>query len=171
MLSALGDLDSLIAEAEPPYDGILGFSHGSCLAATLLLRPPHPSAQQLPFLASRASTPFKVAVFFSAGMAAEHATLQDDEVRMLQQAQSLTNSERAALRTINIPTAHVFAENDEIAPGQGHLLVGLCSPERRHVATHRLGHRIPGAVERNDLNNAVNVIKEAIRDAEALRKG
>jgi pimeloyl-ACP methyl ester carboxylesterase len=170
MLSALSDLDSLIAEADPPYDGILGFSHGSCLAATLLLRPSLAPTHYSPLVASRAGTPFKVAVFFSAGMAAEHAALQDDEVKMLQQTHSLTSSERADLRTIDIPTAHIFAENDEIAPGQGHLLAGLCSAERRHLATHRLGHRIPGAAERNDLNNAVNVIREAVRDAEAMRR-
>lgn len=162
MMSALSDLDSLIAEAEPAYDGILGFSHGSCLAATLLLRPPPASTHYSPFGVSRTGTPFKVAVFFSAGMAADHAALQADEVKMLQQTHG------AASRMIDIPTAHVFAENDEIAPGQGHLLAGLCSVERKHVATHRLGHRIPSAAERNDLNNAVNVIKAAIKDAEAM---
>ncbi|KAL4860798.1 serine hydrolase FSH [Aspergillus spectabilis] len=162
MLSALRDLDSLIAEADPSYDGVLGFSHGSCLAATLLLHPPQARAHHSTF-----ATLFKVAVFFSAGTAADYAALQADEVKMLQQTQAPGGR---ATTTIDIPTVHVFAENDEIAPGQGDLLVGLCSTKGRHVATHRLGHRIPGAAERNDLDNAVKVIKEAIRDAEAREK-
>ncbi|KAL2871602.1 serine hydrolase FSH [Aspergillus lucknowensis] len=144
MLSALRDLEALVADAEPAYDGVLGFSHGSCLAATLLLMPGAPS--------------FKVAVFFSAGMAADHSALQADVVTMLQQQHGGA--------TIDIPTAHVFAENDEVAPGQGQLLVGLCAARGRHVATHGLGHQIPGAAERGDLENAVRVIREAIADAE-----
>ncbi|CEN60975.1 hypothetical protein ASPCAL07645 [Aspergillus calidoustus] len=180
MLSALRDLDALIADADPPYDGVAGFSHGSCLAATLLLRPsPSPLAglaehSTFATMRARAPAPFRVAVFFSAGMAADYAALQDDEVKMLEQtqAQAPSSGERAAVpMTIDIPTAHIFAENDEVAPGQGHLLARLCSAQGRHVSTHRLGHCIPGAGERRDLDNAVRAIRGAISDAEARGKG
>jgi len=146
MLSALDDLDTLIAEADPPYDAVLGFSHGSCLAATMLLR----SSRNI-------ESSFKLAVFFSAGMAADHAALHQDKVQMLQQ--------NPGGRLIDIPTAHVYAENDEVAPSQGKLLFGLCSEKERYMAVHRLGHRVPGTAERGDLENAVAVIRRAIEDA------
>lgn len=160
MLSALDDLDTLIAEADPAYDAVLGFSHGSCLAATMLVRP----RQGL----GRASCPFKLAVFFSAGMSADHPSLHLDKVQMLTGIPVHSDGSR---RKIDIPTAHIYAENDDLAPGQGQLLWELCD-ERvgRYRAVHRLGHRIPGTTERTDLDNAVIAIRQAIADAKMKAK-
>lgn len=146
LLAALDDLDALIGEADPAYDAVLGFSHGSTLAATLLTRP-----------GQNVNPPFKVAVFFSAGMAADHAALHRDEVQVLQ-------SEPGG-RRIRIPTAHVYAEKDDVAPEQGRLLQGLCDDKIMYAAVHQLGHQIPGVGEKKDLEAAVASIKLAIADA------
>lgn len=148
MLSALVDLDTLIAESDPPYDAILGFSQGSCLAATMLLRDDGPQP------------PFKLAVFLSAGMAADYQALEhgDGKVQMLR---GKLGGER-----INIPTVHVYGENDSNAPGQGGLLRDLCQEEGRQTAVHRLGHQVPGGAERQDLDKAVAAIKRAIEAAQ-----
>ncbi|KAK8069349.1 serine hydrolase FSH [Apiospora phragmitis] len=151
MLAALEDLDSLVAEAEPPYDGVLGFSHGCSLAATMLTRPRLQGAEE--------TTPFKLAVFLCAGMAADHdSLLQRDLIEKLRSV--LGNNKR-----IKIPTAHIYAENDEACPGQGALLQSLCA-ENAYAAVHSLGHRIPGATEKKELEAAALAIKRAIADAQ-----
>jgi predicted esterase len=147
MLEALDDLDGLIAEADPPYDAILGFSHGSTLAATLLTRPKH-DMQPLPF---------KLAIFLSAGMAADHPSLAQDEIRVLQQAIEGQNH-----RIIPIPTAHIYAGNDEVAPGQGKMLQSLCQENVMHSAVHQLGHRVPGNGDRKEMDAAVAAIRRAM---------
>jgi predicted esterase len=147
MLEALDDLDGLIEEADPPYDAILGFSQGSTLAATMLTRPK--TDMQPP--------PFKLAVFLSAGMAADHTSLTQDEIRVLQHAK-----EGKDYRMISIPTAHIFADNDEVAPGQGRMLQSLCQESFMYSAVHRLGHRIPGNGDKKDLDAAVAAIRRAI---------
>ncbi|KAJ0115701.1 hypothetical protein J7T55_010524 [Diaporthe amygdali] len=145
LLNALDDLDALVREADPPYDGVVGFSHGSTLAATLLTRPDQ-SAQP----------PFKVAVFLSPGMAANHASLSQDKIEILQP--------NTVYQRICIPTALVYAEKDEVAPEQGVLLQGLCDEKVMHVAIHQLGHQIPGIKEKRDLEEAVTAITLAIED-------
>ncbi|KAL3448146.1 serine hydrolase FSH [Aspergillus insuetus] len=181
--SALRDLDVLIADADPPYDGVWGFSHGACLAATMLARPQQQSITSTittacaTRISARLPAPFRVAVFFSAGMAADHGALQVDEIRMLRVSGGV-GGDVAGERTtiglgdglIEIPTAHVFADEDEVAPEQGGLLVRLCAATGRHVATHGLGHCIPGAAERESLEAAVEAIRGAIRDAEERTK-
>ncbi|KAJ6093085.1 hypothetical protein N7486_008374 [Penicillium sp. IBT 16267x] len=145
MLSALEDLDTLIEEADPPYDAVLGFSHGTTLAATLLLRP------------TGVELPFKLAVFFSAGMAADHGALHHDEVKMMQPKPG---------QRITIPTVHIYATNDEVAPGQGSLLQGLCDHRTSYTAVHQLGHQIPGIADGKDLEAASVAIRRAIWEAQ-----
>lgn len=145
LLNALDDLDALVREADPPYDGVVGFSHGSTLAATLLTRPDQ-----------NAQPPFKMAVFLSPGMAANHASLNQDKIEILQP--------NTVYQRICIPTTLVYAEKDEVAPEQGVLLQGLCEEKVMHVAIHQLGHQIPGIKEKRDLEEAVTAIKLAIED-------
>ncbi|KAK2612527.1 hypothetical protein QQS21_001465 [Conoideocrella luteorostrata] len=147
MVDALDDLEMLVSEADPPYDAILGFSQGSTLAATMMTRP------DCDYVVS----PFKFAVFFSAGMAADHAALFHDKVCMLE---SLPRNRR-----ISIPTAHIYDENDPLSPRQGHLLRALCQDTGLHAATHGLGHQIPGRNDKKDLDAAVAAIKRVIADA------
>lgn len=149
MLSALEDLERFLAEADLPYDGIIGFSHGACLAATFLLR-----AQ----IAGK--RPFKVAVFLSAGMAADPAGLLHDRVQVLESQQ--------AECMIDIPTAHIFADNDQLSPGQGDLLFNACTPSNRHLAVHKLGHQMPGPTEQQDVEKAAMAIKGAIFHYESI---
>ncbi|KAI0436486.1 serine hydrolase FSH [Xylaria telfairii] len=146
MLETMNDLDELIAEADPPYDAVLGFSHGSSLAATMLTRPGRHTEQP----------PFKLAIFFSAGMAADHASLTNDTIRVLQAAENQKS-------IIRIPTVHVYAENDLVAPGQGTMLQNLCQPNDNYSSVHRLGHQIPGSADKKDLDAAVTAIKSAIK--------
>ncbi|KAJ5113759.1 hypothetical protein N7456_002293 [Penicillium angulare] len=145
MLRALQDLENLIEEADPPYDAVLGFSHGSTLVATMLLKP------------NRVYLPFKLAVFFSAGMAADHEALKDDHVKILHPKPG---------QKITIPTAHVYAANDEVSPGQGKLLEELCDSRSTYVSFHQLGHQIPGTGDKKDLAAALGAVRRAIEEAE-----
>ena len=149
ILDTLEELEAHIADAtvdDQPYDGVIGFSHGSCLAATLLLRA---AAAQRPL-------PFKVAIFLSPGMALDPVALEAGEVEMF----------RGTGARIGIPTAHVWGENDRAAPGQGKLLSQLCEVGSRSTAVHSVGHSVPGPKEKRDLDAAVRAVKKAIVKAE-----
>ncbi|KAL9065190.1 MAG: hypothetical protein Q9161_008389 [Pseudevernia consocians] len=151
ILATLTELSSHIASAaanddEEAYDGVIGFSHGSCLAATLLLQA---ATAHLPL-------PFKVAVFLSPGMALDPVALEGGKVEMF----------RGTGANIRIPTAHVWGENDGAAPGQGKLLSLLCDGASRSTAVHSGGHSVPGPKEKRDLEAAVRAIKKAVVKAE-----
>ena len=150
ILATLTELSSHIASAaeddEEAYDGVIGFSHGSCLAATLLMQA---AIAHLPL-------PFKVAVFLSPGMALDPVALEAGRVEMF-----LGEGAR-----IGIPTAHVWGENDAAAPGQGKLLSLLCDGASRSTAVHSGGHSVPGPKEKRDLEAAVRAIKKAVVKAE-----
>ncbi|KAI0190607.1 DUF341 domain protein [Astrocystis sublimbata] len=148
MLETMNDLDDLIAEADPPYDAVLGFSHGSSLAATMLTRPGH----------DKPELPFKLAIFFSPGMAVDPIALTQDEIRVLQV------EEKDGKPLIRIPTVHVYGEHDPNAPGQGKMLQALCQANGSYSSVHRLGHQIPGSADKRDLDAAVAAIKRAIAD-------
>ncbi|CAF9910322.1 hypothetical protein IMSHALPRED_009155 [Imshaugia aleurites] len=156
ILSTLTELTSHIAAAaaannnndDEAYDGVIGFSHGSCLAATLLLQA---ATAHLPL-------PFKVAVFLSPGMALDPGALERGEVEMFRGT--------GGASYIGIPTAHVWGENDGAAPGQGERLALLCDGASRSTAVHSRGHSVPGPKEKRDLEAAVRAIKKAVVKAE-----
>jgi predicted esterase len=156
-LSTLSELDEHISSASPPYDAVMGFSQGSCLAATLLLRK---SLRGEPL-------PFKCAVFLSAGMALDWESLERGEVEMY--GGRVVDGEKweRGKGAIGIPTAHVWGTKDACAPGQGRLLSELCSAEGREIAVHGGEHSVPGAGVQKDLMAAVGAIERTIKRAEA----
>ncbi|KAF2706213.1 hypothetical protein K504DRAFT_483944 [Pleomassaria siparia CBS 279.74] len=141
--SALADLEALIHDAGP-FDGILAFSEGAGLAASLLIHRARLDA------ASGASQPLiKCAVFFSGGVP------KDPETGRL-----MSFDEDG--QVIDIPTAHIWGRNDDLYPTFGPVLSKLCKPEASESFVHEGGHEIPGARDVEAIRSCVAVIRKTL---------
>jgi pimeloyl-ACP methyl ester carboxylesterase len=146
----------------------MGFSHGSCLASTLLL---HGALKG-------EAMPVQCAVFLSPGMALDWEALERGEVRMFGGGrvgegmvfEGEVDERRMAKGkgAIKIPTAHIWGQNDSCAPRQGRLLSELCAEEVRETALHQGGHSVPGAGVKRELEEAVRAIEKAMKRAEGV---
>ena len=148
IIDALRDLRDLLEEEE--FDGIIGFSQGSCLLATLLLSPLSPLRDP----ESRCA--IKMAVFLSPGMALDYEALERGEYRMF-------DGKARAERIEGLVTAHVYGKNDQVAEGQGELLWDLCRGVKER-SVHGQGHAVPG--KGLHLDDAVRCLERAIEKAE-----
>jgi hypothetical protein len=146
-----------ILDEDGPYDGVIGFSEGAALAASLLL--------------SSAEPPFKLAIFFNSVVplvpsGSEHLgvslgeTVQGHQASYLDlllpegQKDSATEEEKMAALSqalcfsankcpkIPIPTVHVVGEKDPFADSS-RLVVDLCACEMAQVVFHEGGHELP----------------------------
>ncbi|KAA8564178.1 hypothetical protein EYC84_011125 [Monilinia fructicola] len=148
---ALKDLDAYVSE-NGPFDGVLAFSSGAALAATLIIHKQQQNPKQ-----ERLSPTFKFAVFFSGGTPGDPAALlQRGEIRYLQ-----SNSRH----TIHIPTAHIWGANDNLYPSFGPILRDLCDSELREEFVHEGAHEIPGSADKKGVASATRIIKRTIERA------
>lgn len=120
------DLDAFIKEAGP-FDGVMAFSQGAGLAASLMIKKLHQDRirQWLYPL-------FNLAFFFSGGV-----PIDPDELRLM--------DFKHDGELIEIPTAHIWGEADRLYPSFGPVLSNLCKGGgRREIFIHKGGHEIPG---------------------------
>jgi pimeloyl-ACP methyl ester carboxylesterase len=155
--TALDDLESYIA-TEGPFDGIMAFSQGAGLAASLMIRhnlhrrqyqQNQPKEQQPP--------PFKIAIFFFGGVPGDPLAIERGEICMCDYE---NNRE-----IIDVPTAHIWGRNDGEYPTFGPVLSWLCKGEVRSVFVHEGGHEIPGLRDREGVGSAVGVIRRTVERA------
>ena len=143
ILEAIETLSHLL-EAEGPFDGILGFSEGSCLAATLLADHLEKSRR-----AGKDSI-FKLGVFwggvppFTADGKRWYLPRHDGQV-------------------LDLPTIHVIGATDPFLAA-GMLLHNLCKPASATLFDHGKGHQI--VWESKIVKSLVEVIREQIRATE-----
>lgn len=151
-LKGLRDLEQLVDE-EGPFDGVMSFSLGATLAASLmvhkLLKDPRKE---------RLQPTFRCAIFFCGGI--PEVISPDD------------HAERRALsfevdgEVIDVPTAHIWGANDHLYPTFGVVLSQLCKEDKRSVFVHEGGHEIPGPKDPDALQKAIRVIKRTIERAD-----
>ena len=141
-------LDALATyiEAEGPFAGVIGFSQGTSLAATLI-------AQSK---SSGKAAPFQFAVFLSGiGAFDPEALLAENQMR---QFDALPDT-----WPLDIPTVHIWGANDTLWKAQAELLRDLCWPGNRFEYVHRAGHAVPKG--RRDVVEMAKVVRRAIDEA------
>lgn len=132
-----------LIKAQGPFDGLMGFSEGGGVAATLLVED-----SRRPFAG------FKCAIFFCASPA-----LDPDQIRTGVQ-RNISHEIDGVV--VNIPTAHIWSKGGNIWPDMGQSVVPLCQEKLREEFIHRLGHTIPGAHSAEGLKDTVRIIERTI---------
>ncbi|PYH81786.1 hypothetical protein BO82DRAFT_402011 [Aspergillus uvarum CBS 121591] len=123
-LQALENLEQYIA-AEGPYDGIMGFSQGTNVALSWLLK-----------LQQEARTlPFKFGVFFSNPWA-----LYDYQELLGGRIVPLRHDAYVGL--LDLPTTHIWGSADKDAKAS-EAITAACVEAKRSVWIHDKGHEIP----------------------------
>ena len=153
MRKALSDLERYVAE-EGPFDGVMAFSVGGTLAAALII------SKLNEYQGRNIHPPFKCALFLSGGAPFDPAAALRDDIRNI----GATEGE-----LIQIPTAHIWGSNDELAKSTSVVLSDLCDLRLRTVFVHHLGHDVPGARSQQALNGAVRAIRRTIDQSESSR--
>ena len=148
-VKAMADLNSYITE-EGPFDGVMGFSEGAALAASLIIQKLQENRRQ-----QQLYPLFKCAVFFSGGVPMDPSTGAEMPKRRLM------NFEHDG-EVIEIPTAHIWGANDQLYPTFGPVLCDLCKRDRREVLIHKAGHEIPGPRSADEVAKATEVINKTI---------
>ncbi|MCJ1318878.1 hypothetical protein MMC15_004210 [Xylographa vitiligo] len=152
----------IVAE-EGPFDGIMGFSQGASLAASILM---HHQIEK-PWLPS----PFRVAIFLCATYAHSRTPVDGEDVTHkvptseLPSRRQSTDSgydsdedsakdsirvlyARSTKARIQIPTAHLYGENDSYLHESLEVL-DLCDPRLALEFKHKGGHEVPMDTESN----------------------
>ncbi|KAM0794238.1 serine hydrolase FSH [Usnea florida] len=151
MRKALSDLERYVEE-EGPFDGVMAFSVGGTLAAALII------SKLIKYQGRNNPLPFKCALFLSSGAPFDPAAALRDDIRNI----SPTEGE-----LIQIPTAHIWGSNDELARSTSVVLSDLCDRRLKTVFVHHLGHDVPGAGSHQALNGAVRAIRRTIDKSES----
>lgn len=149
------DLEEYITE-EGPFDGVMAFSQGAGLAASLLLH----RMQQDPEKALLYPV-FRCAIFFSGGVPEDPKGLMGGGPRRLMRLED--DGE-----VINIPSVHIWGRNDELHPDFGPVLSRLCRTSQREEHVHDEGHVIPGPKDHVAVQKVTKLIKRTIERAEAV---
>lgn len=160
VLTAISDLSAYIA-SDGPFDGVMAFSQGACIAGMLLAR----AAQR------KAPPPFRCAVFFSGLKPADPEALERGEIKVLgeevgEEEEEESNEGVRVRGLIQIPTAHVWGGRDDDGMyGKG--LSELCAAEKRVVYVWpEGGHEIPGAKAPEVVRRVVGMIRKTVERAE-----
>jgi pimeloyl-ACP methyl ester carboxylesterase len=143
---AVIDLESYVKH-EGPFDGVIGFSGGAALAATLLI------------LHGEQNPPFKVAIFFSSVPAMDPLALMENDEKPV-------HAKNGPL--IHIPTAHVWGKNDTEWAEAAAESFELCHPESRQSYVHDGGHEIPGGKDKEVAMGVAQTIQRAINAAQIV---
>jgi hypothetical protein len=150
-LDALNNLEYYV-KVEGPFDGVIAFSQGGALASTLLVRQMRQPSTTIAF---------KVAIFFSGGLAADPYLLERGIITPL--------DAEDAKDMINIPTVHVWGAADMGESEWPPKLLRLCKEASRESYQHTGGHEIPGSKDRAAVTRVVQLIRRAIWRAENSR--
>jgi hypothetical protein len=140
-------------DSEGPFDGIIGFSQGGALAATLLaaeFRGLLPASKT-----SGSGSRLKCAIFLSCGQPWDFVALESGEDRRL-------SAETDGV-CIRIPTAHFWGSNDTEGFIGNHDVVPICEEKNRAVFVHMSGHGIPTASRPSDLMGLVKGLERTIQ--------
>ncbi|KAF4589671.1 serine hydrolase FSH [Ophiocordyceps camponoti-floridani] len=146
------DMIAFIA-SRGPFDGLMAFSEGASVAATLLAELARPDSDE-------PIATFRCAVFFC-GLPPLDLQLRKSgrAVRMLDPA-----VDGVAVR---LPTAHIWSGAGQVLPDAGRHLAALCDPDTREELIHDLGHQVPGSRSEQGLRQTVRVIERTLERAKS----
>jgi len=151
--TAVAQLDRFIT-AEGPFDGVMAFSQGAVLAATLLVQ------KQYEDSAGQHLNPlFKCAIFFSGSIPNSVVSLHGKIPETAPPVESDVGE------IIGIPTAHIWGADDMLFRADCERLSKLCRADRKSVYVHDGGHEIPGIKMRTGVVSSVKVIRRAVTRA------
>lgn len=139
----------MFIEREGPYDGVIAFSQGGCLASTFIIH----HIQQHP----NKPLPFKCAIFLSSITPADPAALQNGTIRFLQPGEA----DGQPLVT-GLATTHIWGRNDNHWPGMSEPLYKLCDAQKRNSFLHDEGHAIPAARAKDAVVGCVRAIRRTL---------
>ena len=152
----LQDLDAYVTE-EGPFDGVMAFSQGAGLAASLIVHRAQQDVGQ-----ARLRPPFDCAIFFSGGIPEDPRKMLRDEPRSWMRFEEYGE-------LIDIPTVHIWGRNDRIYPDFGPVLSRLCKRAEREELVHDGGHEIPGAKDMVMVEAAAKLINRTLERTKARR--
>ncbi|KAJ0424607.1 serine hydrolase FSH [Aspergillus carlsbadensis] len=168
ILAAVEDLAAYVI-TNGPFDGVIGFSQGAVLAATLLIAvQPSPETtmqsadadteSELPdalrALQSRGEPPFRFAVFLCGGHPFDLRALQRGVIV------EITGRPSSDTPLISLPVVNCWARNDEDYPGMGPPLSSLCGKRNNEEVVHGAGHGVPS--EGDDLDALCRAVGKII---------
>ncbi|RYP82306.1 hypothetical protein DL769_001708 [Monosporascus sp. CRB-8-3] len=138
--SALAALDDLAAHVSEngPFDAIMGFSMGSLMAATLLLRPHEVTADRPEWAAARAMV--RSAVFMCGIRPLASIELQQE---MMEKLRGQDVGLHGRYNHINVPTVHIWSPSDPEILGESEALMKMCDKDKRVEILHTAGHAVP----------------------------
>lgn len=135
--------------AEGPFDGILGFSEGGGLAASMIIEQ---------FRNPNSVFTFRCGVFFSAMWPIDLHEFQRSDLRNMD---PISDGD-----LINIPTAHIWDPKDDLHPVVGSKARELCESSLVEEFKHGLGHEIPGTASTVGVFESVRAISRTIEKAD-----
>lgn len=162
ILEAVTNLADYVASSGP-FDGVIGFSQGAVLAATLII------AVELNCVTTTRMTgmsivepllsrvpPFRCAIFLCGGLPFDVSALQEDTVIQL-----TPKPEKNAL--MHLPVVNCWADNDMDYPGMGPPLSQLCAAAHNLEVVHSAGHAVPS--EGEDLERLLASVTATLKRA------
>lgn len=138
-----------------PYDGIIGFSQGGALAATLLVAEARGQISAPP---KATGSRLKCAIFLSCGQPWDLKALALNQERRI-----LAETDGECL--ISIPTAHFWGRNDREGFLGNYEVARICDERVRVEVEHSAGHGIPAGSRPADLDAVVKAFKVTVQRA------
>lgn len=139
-----------VTESHGPFDGLIGFSEGGTVAATILIE----DSKNASFGG------LKCAVFFSAAAPFDPAALRTGVLKHIDPSVDDV--------PINIPTAHIWssvATAEELKVHES--LAKFCDKDCREIFHHDLGHDVPGAKSDKGMAGTLRAIERTIEKTRA----
>ncbi|KAK0510875.1 hypothetical protein JMJ35_006427 [Cladonia borealis] len=141
-----------ILDDEGPFEGVLGFSQGAGVAASLLFE------QTMQPGSERPEPLFKFAVFIGGTQPWDIYEPTSKYSKELQPLKPVCAAKYAA--RIDIPTAHIMGRKDIYRDGAKSLLA-LCNPQKAKVYDHQGSHMFPrGQTAMEDLTAAFDWVTD-----------
>ena len=143
-----------------PFDGVIGFSQGAVLAATLIIAAQSESLPQTG--QSKLKNPFSCAILLCGGLPFDMVALQENRVSQL-------TPKPGQRHLIDLPVVNSWAVNDAEYPGMGPPLSELCSARVNKESIHTAGHGVPS--EGKELEDLVAAVEATLKEVRSRRRG
>lgn len=139
-------------QMQGPFFGLLAFSEGASIAATILIEDARRHGGSLGI---------KCAILFC-GVPPLDLNLDREQTASIRKLESAVDGV-----LVRIPTAHIWSNCGDWFPGMGKDLVALCDESTREEVIHNLGHDVPGSRSNECLRETMRAIERTIEKAKS----